>query len=160
MAELASLPLRYRVQLGLYRWRRLDPVPWTPLPRPLTRATVALVTTAGYYRPGIDPPFRRLPGGDVSFRVLPDDTPLATLELGQTSGLFDRDPALHDPNVAHPVERLRELARAGHIGRTATRHLSFNGSITAPARLVRNTAPAAAELLRGDGVDAAVLVPI
>ncbi len=160
MADLASLPLRYRLRLGVYRWHRLDPVPWTPLPRPLAEATVALVTTAGYFRLGVDPPFRRVAGGDVSFRALPDDTPRAALELGQTSSEFDRAPAHADVNVVYPVERLHELARAGAIGRVATRHLSFNGSITDPTRLVRQTAPAAADLLHGDGVDAAVLVPI
>ncbi len=160
MAELASLPLRYRLQLALYRWHRLDPVPWTPLRRPLPEARIALVTTAGLYRRDLDRPFRRLPGGDVSFRVLPDDVAPASLELGQTSREFDRAPALRDANVAYPLDRLHELVRAGTIGEAAPRRLSFNGSITSPDRLTRLTAPAAAELLREDRVDAAVLVPI
>ncbi len=159
MANLSDLPLRHRARLALYRWRTA-PSAWTPLRQPLERARVALVTTAGYYRPEEDAPFLRIPGGDCSFRVLPDDVALSALTLGQTSSAFERAPALADPNVAFPLDRLHELARAGTIGRSAARHLSFNGSITAPQRLVRYTAPAAAELLRGDGVDAAVLVPI
>jgi hypothetical protein len=34
------------------------------------------------------------------------------------------------------------------------------GSITAPRRLVRDTAPLAATLLQEDGIDAALLVPV
>jgi hypothetical protein len=34
------------------------------------------------------------------------------------------------------------------------------GSITAPGRLTRDTAPVAARRLRDDGVDAALLVPV
>jgi hypothetical protein len=46
------------------------------------------------------------------------------------------------------------------VGSAAPRHLSFNGSITAPARLVRESAPRAARLFVEDGVHAALLVPI
>jgi hypothetical protein len=55
---------------------------------------------------------------------------------------------------------MAELVDRGELGSVAARHLSFNGSITAPARLVRDAAPAvAAELVR-DRVDAALLVPV
>jgi hypothetical protein len=42
----------------------------------------------------------------------------------------------------------------------APRHLSFMGSITAPGRLVAESAPEAAQLLVDDGVDVALLVPV
>jgi hypothetical protein len=38
--------------------------------------------------------------------------------------------------------------------------VSFNGSITAPGRLVRQSAPEMAEVLRAEMVDAALLVPV
>ena len=53
-----------------------DPVPWTPLRRPLSEATVALVSTAGLSMLA-DPPFdaegeRQNPWwGDPSYRVIP-----------------------------------------------------------------------------------------
>ena len=56
--------------------------------------------------------------------------------------------------------RLRELGRSGRIGSVNHRHISFMGSITAPGRLVKQTAPEAARLLAADGVDAALLVPV
>jgi D-proline reductase (dithiol) PrdB len=160
MAEFSSLTLKYRAYMAVYRWRRIDPVPWAELRRPLSRARVALVTSAGLYRPGIDEPFRRITGGDPSFRVLPDDVDPRSLVLGQTSDSFDHAPATADPNVAFPLELLHQLAAAGEIGEPAPRHLSFNGSITAPERLVRDTGPRAVESLLEDGVEAAVLVPI
>ncbi len=54
----------------------------------------------------------------------------------------------------------RELAERRRIGSVNHRHLSFMGSITAPGRLVRDTAPAAARSLVDDGVDVALLVPV
>ena len=159
MADFSSLPLRYRAQMALYRWRAAERA-WTPLRGPLALARIALVTSAGYYRPEIDEPFRRVPGGDTGFRLLPDDVSLRGLVLGQTSGAFDRAPAAADPNVAFPLERLHALVAAGAVGEAAPRHPSFNGSITAPGRLVRESAPHAADALLADGVDAAVLVPI
>ena len=159
MAALSDLPLRYRARLAVYRWHAAPPA-WTPLARPLTRSRVALVTMAGYYDPEADAPFLRIPGGDCSFRVLPDGVALSALTLGQTSSAFDHAPALADPNVAFPLDRLHDLVAAGEVGEAAPHHLSFNGSITAPRPLVRDFAPAAAELLTEDRVDAAVLVPI
>ena len=65
-----------------------------------------------------------------------------------------------DPNLAFPLDRARELAALGLVGSLNRRHLSFMGSITAPGRLVRHTAPEAARLLVEDGVDVALLVPV
>jgi len=42
----------------------------------------------------------------------------------------------------------------------APRHLSFCGAITAPGRLRKEAAPAAAQLLVDDGVDVALLFPV
>ena len=67
---------------------------------------------------------------------------------------------LADRNLAYPLDRLRALAAEGLVGAVAPRHLSFNGSITAPGRLVRDTVPQMADVLRADAVDAALLVPI
>lgn len=60
MAEFSELPLRYRWEMAMYRWRHVDPLVWTRLAVPLASATVGLVTTAGLYRPAIDKPFERV----------------------------------------------------------------------------------------------------
>jgi D-proline reductase (dithiol) PrdB len=74
--------------------------------------------------------------------------------------LFDHAGIRRDPNVAFPLDRLRELAAPGEIGEVSPRHLSFMGSITAPGRLASRTAPEAAQLLVDDQVDLALLFPV
>jgi D-proline reductase (dithiol) PrdB len=60
-----------------------------------------------------------------------------------------------------PIERLRELAAAGWIGRAASRHIGAMGHILGAEerRLVAASGPAIARLLREDRVDYVVLVP-
>ncbi len=153
-----SLPVR--LFLKAYPWRRIDPVPWTPLRRPLAQSRVALVTTAGLALPG-QPGFdKSIKGGDVSYREIPGDADVRTLVDTHRSESFDHAGLRADPNLVFPLDRLRELAARRRIGAVNRRHLSFMGSITAPGRLVRDTAPAAAQLLVDDAVDAALLVPV
>jgi len=52
------------------------------------------------------------------------------------------------------------MASEGRIGEISQRHFSFMGSIPAPARLTRETAPEVAEKLRQDRVDAVLLTPV
>ena len=73
---------------------------------------------------------------------------------------FDHSGIQQDPNLALPIDRVRELAERGRLGSINRRHLSFMGSITAPGRLIQQTAPAAARLLTDDAVDIALLVPV
>jgi len=157
---MSEFPLRWRVFLRGYPWRRIAPVPWAVLARPLARARVALVTSAGLVLPG-EPPFdERVAGGDWSHRVLPADVDLSTLVESHRSELFDHAGVAADRNLALPLDRLRELVAAGVVGEVAPRHVSIMGSLTAPGRLVKRSAPAIVEVLREDGVDAAALVPV
>jgi D-proline reductase (dithiol) PrdB len=146
--------------LKAYRWRRIDPVPWTKVGKPLARCRLALVSSAGFILPG-QPPFDAgVRGGDVSFRDIPADVNVRRLVETHRSETFDHRGLQQDPNVAFPIDRVHELAARGRIGAVNHRHLSFMGSITAPGRLVRQTGPAAAARLRADGVDVALLVPV
>ena len=160
MASFEVLSLRDRLLLAAYPWRRIDPPAWTQPVRPLAVARVAIVTSAGFYRPGIDPPFRSVAGGDVSLRILPVDTPLDRLAIGQVSHSFDREALVTDPGSGLPIPHLRVLAAAARIGSVAPRHLSINGSILAPGRLVKETGPIAARILTEDQVDIALFVPV
>ena len=160
MAHLSELPLALRLFLRAYPWRPIDPVPWTPLREPLSRCRLALVSSAGFVAPGQEPFDESVRGGDPSFREIPGDVDLATLRETHRSESFDHSGLARDRNLAFPLERLRELVRAGRLGSLAPRHLSFMGSILAPGRLVRQTAPEAAARLVADGVEAALLVPV
>ncbi len=160
MGELSEFSLATRLFLRAYRWRRIDPVPWTALAKPLAECRLALVSSAGLVAPG-QPPFDEdVRGGDPSFREIPADTDPRSLCDTHRSESFDHAGIAADPNLALPLERVRELAGAGRIGSVSRRHLSFMGSITAPGRLVRDTAPVAAQSLVDDGVEIALLVPV
>lgn len=160
MGYTDEFSLDLRLFLKLYPWRRIDPVPSTPLTKPLSQCRVALVSSAAFVLPGQAPFDRNAKGGDTSFRVIPCDADLRTLVDTHPSDHFDHAGMDADPNLALPLERLHELACRGRIGEVAPRHLSFCGAILAPGRLTRDTAPEAARLLREDGVDVALLVPV
>ena len=160
MAELNELPLSLRLFLKAYPWRRIEPTPWTPLKKPLSASRLALVSSAGFVSPGQTPFDEGLRGGDFSFREIPSDSEVRQFTNFHRSEAFDHQGLLDDPNLAFPIDRIRELAGRGRIGSVNHRHLSFMGSITAPGRLIKQTAPDAVRRLVTDAVDVALLVPV
>ncbi|HXY49982.1 MAG TPA: glycine/sarcosine/betaine reductase selenoprotein B family protein [Terriglobales bacterium] len=137
-------------------------VPFTPLTKPLRECTVALVSTAGVAcnddRPFDQEGERRNPWwGDPTFRVIP----LGTTE--KDVRLYDMhiDPRFgeSDLDVVLPMRRLTELHSDGVIGPPAARHYSIMGYILEPTELVEKTAPAIAECMCAERVDAAALFP-
>ena len=160
MGDPGEFPPAVRLFLKAYPWRRIDPVPWSPLRKPLAVCRLALVSSAGFVLPGQEPFDASIRGGDVSFREIPSGAEAAALIDTHRSRSFDHSGLRSDPNLALPLDRARELHAAGRIGSVNRRHLSFMGSITAPGRLVRDTAPRAARALSEDGVDVALLVPV
>ena len=159
MAEMSDLPLWEQVFMKAYpyrqaRWSRAAPVV------PPAKARVALITTAAVHLPD-QPPFdESIKGGDSSYRWIPGDVDVRSLLISHRSRSFDRAGILRDRNLGFPLDRLRELATEGIVGSLTERHLSFMGSITAPGRLLRDTAPQAIESLWQDGVSLALLVPV
>jgi D-proline reductase (dithiol) PrdB len=160
MGDLREFSFALRLFLRTYPWRRIDPVPWTPLRRPLAQCRLALVSSAGFVLRDQDPFDDSVRGGDSSFREIPGHVDVSTLVDTHRSESFDHTGLVEDPNLAFPVDRARELVEGGRIGSVNHRHLSFMGSITAPGRLIRHAAPEAVRLLAEDGVDCALLVPV
>ena len=160
MADVSKLPMSTRAFMKLYRWRQLKDVACTPLRKPLSESRVALVTSGGLVVPGQVPFDMDFRGGDPSYRVIPADVDVQSLEEYHRSEAFDHSGIEADKNMAMPLDRLHELVAERVIGEVAPRHLSFMGSVTAPGRLTRDTAPKAAHLLVEDEVDVALLVPV
>lgn len=160
MVNIADLPFWLREFLKVYPWRRIDPVPSARLMAPVSTARVALVSTAGLVPPGCPPFDEKAKGGDWTYRVISGDVHVQDLGEYHRSESFDHAGLARDRNLAMPLDRLRELADLGEIGCVAPRHLSFMGSITAPGRLIKDSAPEAAGLLAEDEVDIALLVPV
>lgn len=162
MATYDELSLAVRLTMKAYPFGRyrIDPVPCAPLGKPLKEARVALVTTAGLHtpdQPGFDRSIKR---GDPSFRAIPNTIEISRLIESHRSGSFDHAGIAADRNLAFPLERFRELVARGEVGQLNHRHFSFMGSIVGPGKLINETAPEVARLLREDEVDAAFLTPV
>jgi D-proline reductase (dithiol) PrdB len=140
------------VALPQLRRRTSGAIPWSPLQRPLREATVALVTTCGVHLRE-DRPFKL--SGDDTFRVIPRTA--ETDDLAITHQGYDRTDALRDINLVFPLQRLRELAAEGVIGRVADRHYGL-GLADKVDEMVA-TGREVGRLLKRDHVDLALFVP-
>lgn len=159
MASISDLTMRERLWYHTYRFRHAAAGPLSSMRRDPADARIALVTSAGLHQQ-TDRPFVREKGGDWSYRVIPDTASPAALVCTHPSRAWDRSGVEQDVNVAFPLDRLREMVDDRTVGSAAPRHISFQGSITAPGRLVSRTAPEIARIFDSDGVDGVVLAPV
>jgi D-proline reductase (dithiol) PrdB len=120
---------------------------------PLSEATVAIVTTAALAHPGE-------PWADQTHEFRLFDRDAQGLIMAHNSTNLDRSGFALDRNVAYPIDRLQEMADEGVIGKVAPRHASFLGSTFDLSTFLFDTGPRLAEILRGDGVDVALLTPV
>lgn len=160
----------YRFISGITRrmiknWIKMEaprPIPWTPLTKPLSECTVALLSSAGVALKS-DTPFdqegeRQNPWwGDPSYRVLPKDATEEQVRLYHLH--IDPAYAEQDLDCLFPLQRLQELEDQGRVGRTSPRHYSIMGYILDPEELLTKTVPALIRDLKEDFADVVVLVP-
>ena len=144
--------------------QREEPIPWTPLAKPLNRRRFALVTTAGIYVPGREPPFDAQREelepmwGDPGYRTIPRDT--RQEEIGACHLHINNRDILADVNIVLPLDRFREMEGGGEIGSLAPTHYSFMGFQLNTAEWRDRYAPEVAERLRQEEVDAVLLTPV
>ncbi len=158
MATLNELSLADRLFMKAYSYRVSQWKSVAVTKRELRNLKLVLISTAGLYLPD-QPPFDERKGGDTTYREIPGEVNVADLRIAHKSSAFDQSGAKRDRNLVFPLDRLREMVQAQIIGALNHRHFSFMGSITAPARLVKATAPEVADCLSADLVDAAFLIP-
>ena len=127
-------------------------IPWTPLKKPLSEATVALVTTSGVHL-CTDKPFDI--DTDSSYRTIPRTA--TREELCITHGNYDQRDAARDLNLIFPLQRLLELEQEGIIGHVADVHYGF-GFTRDPRMLIAPGREVGKQLAQA-GVDLALLVP-
>lgn len=150
---------QYAQAFKSYPWPAFASSPWAPVRKPLRESRLAVVTTAGVYRPGVDAPFDgESPEGDWSFRALPRDVDLKALAIAHPH--FPHEVAEADMNTIFPLERLAELEAGGAIGSLAPTHYSTMGYVTRAADLAAETAPAIAAAMRAEAVDVALVIPV
>jgi D-proline reductase (dithiol) PrdB len=151
---------------GYYRSlpvEREEPIPWTPLGKPLSECRFALVTTAAVYAVGREPPFdtereeREPLWGDPSFRTIPRD--VGQHQIGASHLHINNRDILADVNIVLPIHRFLELEAAGEIGSLAPSHYSFMGYQLNTTEWGERYGPEAARRAREEGVDAVLFTP-
>lgn len=143
-----------------YRWAHYAEVPFTPLAKPLSRMTVALLTTASPYDPskgeqGVGAPynaeakFYKVYSGDVT---QDHDVRISHVAIDR------KNTTMEDSNTWFPLPAMRAAAKAGRIGRLAPR---FHGIPTnrSQRHTIEVDCPEVLRRCREDGVEAVVLVP-
>jgi D-proline reductase (dithiol) PrdB len=148
----------YQAAFRFYPFPEFETIPWTPVSKPLAASRLAVVTTAGTYRKGVDAPFRHGPEGDISLRRIPGDVVLADLDVSHSH--MPEQIARQDMNTVFPLDHLRELVAAGSLGSLAGTHFSIMGYATRAADIAETIAPEIAETMAQDRVDLALLVPV
>ncbi|MDJ0771308.1 MAG: glycine/sarcosine/betaine reductase selenoprotein B family protein [Ilumatobacter sp.] len=151
---------------------RHDDVPLATLGKPLSESSVALLTSSGHFVEGDDPqPFgvEHMTQAEAEARIgeflkvaptlseIPVDTPAERLHVRH--GGYPVASVAADHQVALPLEHLRAMVDERVVGELSPTAYSFVGA-AAQVRLKKQVAPAWAQQLRDDGVDAVLLVPV
>jgi D-proline reductase (dithiol) PrdB len=140
-----------------------DDIPWTPLAKPLSECTVAMVSSAAIALRS-DRPFdqeieRQDPWfSDPSYRVIPRGAAAADIKCYH----LHINPAFaeQDLNCILPLQQLSELEASHEIGRVAPSHYSYSGYTTRPQPLLQESVPAFIRQLQQERVDVVALVPV
>ena len=156
MPRLDRLPQINRNNLLTFPAQVNETAPFAMLAKPLPACRLAIVTTAGVHRRS-DLPFGP---GDQTYRVIPSDTPSSDIVQSHTSLGFDRTAIMRDLNMSFPIDRVRELAAHGELGRARRpTHYSFMGAQRDATRIEKETGPEVGRRLRDEGADIAIITP-
>jgi D-proline reductase (dithiol) PrdB len=140
-----------------YRWTVNESAPLHRLDKPLNQCTVSLLTSGGVSQcsmPAFNPDARN----DHRLDAIDQDVDAKDFQIHDS--YYNHSDADSDINCIFPVERLRELAAAGEIGKVSDRLWSgFMGRIYNRSKVLDESAPAFAEALIEDGVDLLIAAP-
>lgn len=140
-----------------YAWSRNEKAPWAPLRKHLRQCTVGMLTSGGISVKSAEP-FEADAKNNFRLDEIDPMTPGGGFKINDA--YYDTRDGARDINVIFPLERLRELAEAGEIGKVASRLWSgFMGRIYKRGFVTQTAAPALVEELKKDEVDILVLVP-
>ena len=159
--KLRHLSTKNKTALSLYHWKNCQPDFYNQLQKPLTECNVAIVSSAGLYDLHSQETFdSTILGGDYSYRIISSDINMNSLREGHRSNSFDHEGIRENSSTGLPIPQLNALVKEGSIGKINYRHFSIMGSITAPARFIKNTIPDIVKYLKADHVDVVLLVPV
>ncbi len=153
MARMEDLPEGEREMLKRLALPSFNSTPFVA-GKPLSERRVSVVSTAALQRRDD----RVFGHGEASYRVIQRDTDPNDIIMSHGSVNFDRSGFQQDLNVCFPLERLKELAAEGFIGSVADFHYTVSGAVD--PRQNEDSAREIAGLMRREGVDTVLLVPI
>ena len=139
-----------------YQWVHSEEPPvFAPLDKPLSECRLGLIASGGIYTRGqIAFHFK----DDFSYREVSTDA--ATEDLRATHFAYDLTDARRDPNVVFPIDTLRRCVNEGLIGGLADTAYTFMGGIYSVRKVATLLAPALADRVVEDEVDAVLMVPV
>ena len=133
------------------------PTPENPafvIPKPLSEAKVAIVTSASLHHEDDDD----FAPSDTGYRVLEKDR--RDIVVGHWSPNFDASGVSADLNVVFPIDRLQELENQGVIGSVSDVHIAVAGNQFDLSGIRLDGGPSAASLLTKHEVDVVLLTPV
>jgi D-proline reductase (dithiol) PrdB len=143
-----------------YEWAHYASVPFHPLPLPLSKSRVALVTTAAPYQAGKGDQGPGAPyNAAAKFYVVYSGDSAGNPDLRISHVAIDRKHTTADDLAAYfPLAALRQRAASGRIGSVAAR---FHGAPTNRSHraTIGVDGPEIVARCKADGADAAMLVP-
>jgi len=137
-------------------------IPWTPLSKPLSDTTFALVTSAGISLKS-DPPFdmerekTEPTWGDPTYRFIPKGTQSADINVNHLH--INNQHILADLNVMLPLERMEELSADGAIGSLAPTAYSFYGFQWKKTDFLNTAIAPMIDKMNSEGAEAVILTP-
>jgi D-proline reductase (dithiol) PrdB len=137
-------------------------IPWAPLAKPLSRTTLALVTSAGISLK-TDPPFdmerekKEAIWGDHSYRAIPRGTTEKDIEVNHLH--IKTDYIKRDINVILPLARMAEFEQEKIIGRLALTSYSFYGFQWQNTDFLEKAIEPISKRMRLEGVEAVLMTP-
>jgi hypothetical protein len=137
-------------------------IPWTPMSKPLSQTTIALITSGGISLKK-DPPFdmereKREPiWGDRSFRIIPRGTTEKEIEVNHLH--INTTYIKQDINVILPLARMAEFEQEKIIGRLAPAAYSFYGFQWQNTEFLSEAIEPISRKMKLEGVEAVLLTP-
>jgi len=137
-------------------------IPWTPMTKPLTETTIALVTSAGISLK-TDPPFdmereKREPiWGDRSYRTVPKETTEKDIEVNHLH--INTSYIKQDINVILPLSRMAEFEQEKIIGRLAPTAYSFYGFQWQNNEFLKEAVEPISKNMKAERVEAVLITP-
>jgi hypothetical protein len=139
-----------------------ESIPWTPMSKPLSQTTIALVTSGGISLES-DPPFdmereKREPlWGDRSFRMIPRGTTENNIDVNHLH--INTNYIKKDINVILPLARMAEFEQEKIIGRLAATAYSFYGFQWQNTEFLSEAIAPISKKMKLEEVEAVLLTP-